>query len=277
MKRLVIYHACCLDGFGAAFAAWLKFGYVDTEYLPIGYSDEIPDVTGREVYILDFSFKAEVLEKMIKDAKSLMVIDHHKTAQEDLKDFPDNSIFNMYKSGAVLSWEYFHGDNHIPLLLKHIEDRDLWLFKYEDTKAFTLALFSVIERSFEAWKEGMYALNYTVNGSLQYLPDIGKILEGIQCEEVATLFKHRHLLTLSNVPRRTGLAVNCTPKYSSDLGNLLAKESGTFGCTYYYDGKKQIWMYSLRSVGDFDVSEIAIAYGGGGHFSASGFPSKRQL
>ena len=26
MKSLVIYHASCADGFGAAFAAWLKLG-----------------------------------------------------------------------------------------------------------------------------------------------------------------------------------------------------------------------------------------------------------
>jgi oligoribonuclease NrnB/cAMP/cGMP phosphodiesterase (DHH superfamily) len=277
MKRLVIYHANCLDGFGAAFAAWLKFGYEDTEYLPMGYSDEIPDVKDREVYILDFSFKADIIKSMISESESLMVIDHHKTSQEDLKDFTDNCIFNMDKSGAVLAWEYFHGDKHIPLLLKHIEDRDLWLFKYEDTKAATAALFSVVERSFEAWKEGMYALNYTINGNLQYLPDIGGILERIHGEEVEILFKHRHLLTLTNGKGVEGLAVNCTPKYSSDLGNLLAKESGTFGCTYYYDGKKELWMYSLRSTGNFDVSLLAKAYGGGGHVSASGFSSRRQL
>ena len=31
MKPLVIYHANCADGFGAAFAAWLKFGDDITE------------------------------------------------------------------------------------------------------------------------------------------------------------------------------------------------------------------------------------------------------
>ena len=277
MKRLVIYHANCLDGFGAAFAAWLKFGYTDTEYLPMGYSNDLPDVKDKEVYILDFSFKPEVLKLMISESKSLIVIDHHKTAQEDLKDFSDNCIFDMSKSGVILSWEYFHGNKHIPLLLKYIEDRDLWLFKYDDTKAITLALFSVVERKFEAWKEGLYALNYTINGSLQYLPDIGKILEKIQNKEVESLFKSYHPITLTNNKEFMGLAVNCTPKYSSDLGNLLAKESGTFGCTYYYDGEKELWMYSLRSTGNFDVSALARAYGGGGHGSASGFSSRRLL
>ena len=36
MKPLVIYHANCTDGFGAAFAAWLKLGD-EAEYLPMEY------------------------------------------------------------------------------------------------------------------------------------------------------------------------------------------------------------------------------------------------
>ena len=30
MKPLVVYHANCADGFGAAFAAWLKLGESDS-------------------------------------------------------------------------------------------------------------------------------------------------------------------------------------------------------------------------------------------------------
>ena len=40
---------------------------------------------------------------------------------------------------------------------------------------------------------------------------------------------------------------------------------------YYYDGDKLRWIYSLRSIGDLDVGEIAVQYGGGGHVNAAGF------
>ena len=39
MKPLVIYHASCADGFGAAFAAWLKFGD-DAEYVACSYGKQ---------------------------------------------------------------------------------------------------------------------------------------------------------------------------------------------------------------------------------------------
>ncbi len=61
MKPLVIYHANCADGFGAAFAAWLKFGD-EAEYVPFKYGEDgmrfktlfqLGDPK-RDIYILDF-------------------------------------------------------------------------------------------------------------------------------------------------------------------------------------------------------------------------------
>lgn len=54
MSTIVIYHADCPDGFGAAFAAWLVFGD-SAQYVPARFGEPAPDVRGKEVYILDFS------------------------------------------------------------------------------------------------------------------------------------------------------------------------------------------------------------------------------
>ena len=35
--------------------------------------------------------------------------------------------------------------------------------------------------------------------------------------------------------------------------------------------------FELRSTGDFDVSKIAVKYGGGGHMNAAGFPGENFL
>ena len=59
--------------------------------------------------------------------------------------------------------------------------------------------------------------------------------------------------------------------FSSDLGHKLAEKSGTFGLTYFYHGKRQCYDCGLRSIGDFDVSELAHQFGGGGHKNAAGF------
>lgn len=41
MKTYVLYHAHCADGFGAAYAAWLKLGN-DAQYVPVKYGDPPP-------------------------------------------------------------------------------------------------------------------------------------------------------------------------------------------------------------------------------------------
>jgi uncharacterized protein len=55
MKTFVLYHANCPDGFGAAFAAWLKFGET-AEYIPVKYGDISPQHVSGTVHIVDFSF-----------------------------------------------------------------------------------------------------------------------------------------------------------------------------------------------------------------------------
>lgn len=69
---------------------------------------------------------------------------------------------------------------------------------------------------------------------------------------------------------KTGLVANCPYKFASEVGNLLAKLSGTFGATYYHD-KDDVVRFSLRSIGDYDVSAVAKLFGGGGHRNAAGF------
>ena len=67
-----------------------------------------------------------------------------------------------------------------------------------------------------------------------------------------------------------GLAVNCPSHLASDVGHELANKSGTYGLCWHmgHDGKIKC---SLRSNGDYDVSTIAKAFGGGGHLNAAGF------
>lgn len=80
MKPLVIYHANCTDGFGAAFAAWLKLGD-EAEYIPMDYGEvETPEdfdmkvslaAKGNTIYILDFSFPRSVMEALFTHAEAI--------------------------------------------------------------------------------------------------------------------------------------------------------------------------------------------------------------
>ena len=119
---ICIYHANCDDGFAAAYAVWKRFGDA-VKYVACNYGNDAPDVTGKDVLIVDFSFKKDVMEALAQKAKRIIVLDHHKTAEAELSNFiklecvggpfekryADRMIggvgvcFNMEKSGCRLA------------------------------------------------------------------------------------------------------------------------------------------------------------------------------
>ena len=269
---LVLYHADCLDGFASAYAAWSYFKDLNIEdlsdYIPVTYNSEPPDVTGKEeVFILDFTYEEDQIIKMSKLAKNIVIIDHHPKAEKILKVVSDidniDVEFKKEKSGCVLAWEYFFGESvKVPQLLFHIQDRDLWQFKLENTKEICEALYSLHDFDFEEWDKiitdwDIYLRQLLIEGEISY-----KLLSN----EVEKLSNNAHLVTING---KVGLACNANRKYDSVLGNLLAKNSGTFGMVYHFDGG--MWKCSLRSIGDFKVNELAKLYNGGGHDNSAGF------
>src|SRR5438128_5239442 len=100
-NRLVIYHGPeCWDGFCGA---WLihRFMPGPTDFHPAQYGEPPPDVRGRDVMVLDFSYPRDLLERMAAEANSFVVLDHHETAQTDPEGLP-YCTFDMERSGAQL-------------------------------------------------------------------------------------------------------------------------------------------------------------------------------
>ena len=86
MKGIVVfYHSGCQDGFGAAWAAWKKFGNRAT-YIPLRHADGVPkELKKKEVYLLDITFFGDTLKKVVKDNTSVTILDHHATAKNEIK------------------------------------------------------------------------------------------------------------------------------------------------------------------------------------------------
>ena len=318
MKPLVIYHNNCADGFGAAFAAWLKLGD-DAEYVPMQYLDAklnaveawealsaaIPSQanTGREVYILDFSLPKPVMDKLFTVSECVVWLDHHKTAFEmwcedgerslcEQSNGRDEVILDNNKSGAMLAWEYFHPGTEVPMFIRHIDDYDRWQFKIDGTKAFNKAIWSHAPWSFKQWVEWFY--DCEAGFTHKYWADFyteGEAILRAHDANVQAVVKNAarkcEIFTIAGVPFGTnpdaackqhnfhGLAANCPPHLTSDVGHELANQSGTFGLLWSID-KDNNCRCSLRSNGDYDVSAIAKAFGGGGHRNAAGFTTSIQ-
>jgi oligoribonuclease NrnB/cAMP/cGMP phosphodiesterase (DHH superfamily) len=197
-------------------------------------------------------------------------------------------VLDNNKSGALLAWEYFHPEKDVPDLIKRIDDRDRWQFKFDDSKALHAGL-NAQPFTFESWKlltplgTTAWASNY--NDAVSR----GRTILSVHNEQVrhsakkatpctiipaiinsADSYKGPWLWSPSNQCYVAGLAVN-TPNNISDVGHELANASGTFGLVWYYDGATGRANCSLRSNGDYDVSAVAKAFGGGGHKNAAGF------
>ena len=260
----VIYHANCTDGFGSAFSAWKLLGN-RAEYYACSHGDKPPCVKGKNVVILDFSFSNKVTKKLIKEANNLLVIDHHKSAMVELHDI-SNTIFDMSKSGATMSWEFFHPGKEPPKFIQYITDRDLWKWELPYSKEFSAA-FDMVPFEFEefekfeddsvfddAVKRGSYILAYS------------KTVVKKVCDK-ATHKKYKGLDVL---------VVNSS-HWMSEIGAKLSPDCD-FALIWYYDHDEQRTKVSLRSFHDHvDVSEIAKDFKGGGHRKAAGFTLAKDM
>jgi oligoribonuclease NrnB/cAMP/cGMP phosphodiesterase (DHH superfamily) len=276
-NRLVIYHGNCMDGFTAAWAVWLK--HPDAEFVAGVYGEPPPDCTGRDVILVDFSYKRPVMEQIIAVAKSVLVLDHHKTAQADLAGLDTvfelhdkvNVIFDMDKSGARLAWEHFHPFMGLPLFVQMVEDRDLWKFSLPDCRALSAYFFS-FEYDFMTWNGFLNDMEAVATRTRCIAA--GEAIERKHHKDVAELVtKTRHVRYFVHGALGPIPCANLPYTLASDAANLMA-EDAPFAATYYMDARGD-YVFSLRSREDgADVSAVAAKYGGGGHAHAAGFRIK---
>ena len=259
MAKLCIYHGNCADGFTSAWVVKKALGDA-VIFHPGIYQDAPPDVDGQDVLLVDFSYKRPVLEQIRDRAASVIILDHHKTAEADLLDLPGvQAVFDMNRSGARITWDYFFPNTDPPQLLKHIEDRDLWRFALRKTREIQASVFAY-PYEFPVW-------DFLMSADMDELAIQGEAIERKHFKDIRELVgvvTRRMVIGGHNVP-----VANLPYTLTSDAGHLLAKGEPFAGC--YWD-TPQGRVFSLRSTDEgMDVSDIAKQYGGGGHRNASGF------
>jgi oligoribonuclease NrnB/cAMP/cGMP phosphodiesterase (DHH superfamily) len=256
--NFVIYHADCSDGFGAAYSAWKLLGE-RAQYHAAKYGEPAPDVAGKNVVILDFSYDNATTKKLIKSANSLIVIDHHKSAMIELHDV-SCTHFDMNHSGAMLAWKFFHPGKDAPRMIKFIEDRDLWKWEIPYSKEFSAA-FDMVPFTFEDFDlflDDSAVDNAQMRGS--YILAYSKtVISKIAKRAIARKMGNKDILVVNS------------PHWMSEIGSVLSTKCD-FAVIWYYDHDTRQVKVSLRAHhDDADVSEVAKRFGGGGHRKAAGF------
>lgn len=251
MPDIVLYHAECADGFGAAWAIWKR--YPSARFLPVKHGEPPPSgLSALKVVLVDFSYPRPILETLAADSKALLVLDHHITAQQALEGLP-YAYFDQQKSGAVLAWEWANR-SPAPWLLRYIQDKDLWEWALPCSREVSAAI-AAYPYDFDVWD----------HFDQERLIQEGTAILRYERELVGKIAAHAVLVTFHGhrVPAVQSAVL------TSQIGELLSE--GYPFCIIWHDRNGRRYC-SFRSRADgVDVGSLAASLGGGGHTHAAGF------
>ncbi len=248
---VVLYHAECADGFGAAWAIWKRFP--GARFLPVKHGEPPPKgLAGLRVVMADFSYPREVLDRLAAEAKSLLILDHHITAEQSLAGLP-YAHFDQTRSGAVLAWEWAH-EQPAPWLLRYIQDKDLWQWALPHSREISAAL-------------AAYPFDFSLWDSFDQrrLEQEGAAILRYESELVGKIAAHAVLIEFEGyrVPAVQSAVL------TSQVGERLSADYPF--CIIWHDKNgRRYCSFRSREEG-VDVGSLAASFGGGGHTHAAGF------
>jgi oligoribonuclease NrnB/cAMP/cGMP phosphodiesterase (DHH superfamily) len=295
-----LYHASCYDGFCAAFVVWLKFkDDLNWKFIAVRYQEECPLLNkdlnfnkdlnkDSRVYIVDFSYPRDVLEKLyylIGD--NLHIYDHHLTAEKDLKGL-NYCVFDQNESGVSLTWKQLFPDRLLPLILQYVRDADLWKFELPNSKDINQGLRSVINIETNLFYIDNFKLldNIIVERKEDFLYEKGATINEYRAGLIKECLPHVEIfnwkiacpITYGILTYKIGMINLGVYNILSDLGHeILKNEIVDLAFLYVVNFKKQYISVSLRSRVfirngiNIDCGAIAKKFGGGGHANAAGF------
>lgn len=281
---LVIYHGGCADGTVAAWVFWQHAKSITGLKMPKFYAAKHGDppipldqVLNKEVVMVDFSYKREIIEKILRQAKRLVILDHHKSNQKELEGL-SCAIFDMERAGCQLAWDYVYPpDRNPPKPRPHfvnvVADRDLWTWKLPGSQAINKVFYlrnltKTIEdvdkippmNLGELAKEGKFYLDYET----QLLDTLSRFTAPYRFPD------HKESPT-----RFYKVLVTEAVYMISELGHKISEGNPDydFVILYRFDNLKQAWYFSCRAreKSELDLGDILRNYGGGGHPKAAGF------
>jgi oligoribonuclease NrnB/cAMP/cGMP phosphodiesterase (DHH superfamily) len=277
---VVMFHYPCQDGLTSA---WITNYYHKSnnkiiDLYPIKHGDnyDFSRLENKRLIICDYAPSIEILDELEKKCSEIKILDHHITAKESLHD-KSYAIFDMNKSGAGLTWEYFFPDIEIPLFIKMVQDRDLWKWLISDSKDFTAGLFTLCDSCdyYDFDKIFMIFDNIFTNQNMfNFCMSVGEVVNKANCQKAKAIAEAASK-RIDKFMGKNVCIVNCSVEHASEVGNILSSmDSIDFAVMWTYKNPTESYNVSLRSSDKVDVSKIAKAYGGGGHPNAAGLTTK---
>ena len=211
-----------------------------------------------------------LLEK-VNSFQKFIILDHHDTAEKDLKGLNHEKIevhFDQARSGAGLSWDFFHPNKERPTIINCVEDRDLWRFKIPDTKAFmaTVGDENITIEGFEK----IYKLTSDEKSFKSFLEKGKTILASKEKMVKDTYEQMAYTLEFEGMKASV---INFGPLLRSEMGNYCLEQNKEVDLAIcWYQVKNGKFKYSLRTRKDGpEIHKIAERFNGGGHPHAASF------
>lgn len=286
----IIYHGPCSDGTGGLWSA-CHYKPIKNRYACKAGCNPQGDYKGMNVIFVDLCPKIDYLLELVKIAKYVVILDHHKSSEQMILDNSSllNMISNLYiefdmsRSGCQMSWDYFFENIPRPFFIDYMGDRDLWTWKLPSSREINTGLFELgYIDSYDLTK--LTGLMDNSEEKIKYLESSGKFIEAGNKREVNLGVSNSIEVSMvcQDKTYRIWLGGNINPGLRSDLGNVLCAKQfkdGTmpdFAATWQFDPKTDEWWISLRGVSNRspDLSVLASSFGGGGHPMASGITIK---
>lgn len=309
-----IFHHNDADGYAAGYLVKKFFNKEKPELIEMDYSKKFPiDIIKEDelIYIVDFSIEPKDMVDLLRITKRVYWIDHHISAinkynewQDIINEVIDNPIKGLRFdgiSGCALTWLYLYmqiNEHEImpgikysekqlrnyfedaPMWLKLIDDWDVWRHKLKDTKAFMIALNTVLSiKTIERLDRDAIDNNY-----INVLIELGEnyiIYRNRWSEQLRDRYGFDTFIKGPDDSVYSMYCLNLGNANSEYFGDKI--EQFDICTTFCFNGTK--FNYSMYSNKDYvDCSELCKYYGGmseepngGGHKGAAGFIHEDML
>lgn len=243
---------------------------------------QFPDVNNKHVIIVDFSFTRNVLLHLRSICASLYVIDHHRSAQDELNNL-SFCTFDMNRSACQIVYDMLYDNQQPesrPSWINYIGNRDLWRFDTNDeTDFFTTNLFyrTTYQSHLKVVEEISTYNPRQIHGCLQMGQTQKNFQSCMEHKSIQAAKKCKFMMP----DQKTIYDVYVSDDYKnrSNIGSALSARSDCdFAVMYKFDLFRNQWHISLRGK-EHKTSclDVAKQFGGGGHQCAAAFSWNGQL
>ena len=275
---MIIYHHSDNDGrcAGAIALRWGR-GQIGTtwperiETIEVDYGNPIDtDIIwdNESIIIIDFTFKPEVMAKVLEKTQNVTWIDHHASNYDypylnlpGIRDFVPKS-----KSGCELAWQYFFPGYDVPWAVTLIGDRDKWANIYPESNTLRqgLKLNNTLPES-SLWDDLLFPKEGNLLNDIIKNGEICLAFRDSLCKDYCDKFGYEVLF------EGYKCFVMGLHFFGSDAFGGRLKE---YPICISYEFNGDLYIIGLYSE-TIDVSEICKRWGGGGHKGAGGFEHKQ--